>query len=75
VQGIGQGRAPGALHQPAPAGVEVRIGIGVLDGQRRLAQTAEALYRGEQAVLADPGALVQALHLLLAADEVAVVAR
>ena len=72
-QGGGEAGFPGAADEPAAAGVEVGIGVGVLDGEGGLADAAHALHRGEHAEAAESGGFVQALHLRLAADEAGIV--
>ena len=52
----------------------VGIGVGVLNGERGLAQTAETLQRGDDAQLAERGRFVQSLDLRAAADESRIVA-
>ena len=61
--------------EPAAAGVEVGVGVGVLDGQGRLAQPADAMHRADDAELAQSGGLVEATHLGLPADEAGIVGR
>ena len=55
------------------AGRRIKITVGILDGQGRLAHAADALHRGENAVLPEAGGFVETLHLDCAADEVGVV--
>ena len=71
----GQVVPAGGKDEPAAAGVEVGVGEGVLDGQGRLAQPADAMHRADDAELAQSGGLVEAAHLGLPADEAGIVGR